>query len=48
MLTAAKPEFLKAYWDNHLDLENHIQAFLNMDRQTFRFDFRKVIKLSPN
>ncbi|NEQ76505.1 MAG: class I SAM-dependent methyltransferase [Okeania sp. SIO2C9] len=34
MLTAAKPEFLKAYWDNSFDLKNHIQEFLQIDRHT--------------
>ncbi|MBO9998667.1 MAG: methyltransferase domain-containing protein [Cyanobacteria bacterium SID2] len=36
MLTAPQPEFLKTYWENCFDLENHLQAFLKIDRETLQ------------
>ncbi|WP_017663013.1 class I SAM-dependent methyltransferase [Baaleninema simplex] len=36
MLTAPKPDFLDAYWTNSFDLEDHLQTFLKLDRETLQ------------
>lgn len=41
VLTAPQPEFHQAYWENSFDLENHLQEFLQMDKETLQTKLRE-------